>query len=180
MGIGIVDLCRGIVGVSEVAATSPLEGLVFPGEHIQLDRSAASSRWPSSAVSDAPTLSAAIFAASQLTLIVETPPSLTGSRSIYLHDDEFGRDAELGIEIEKDRASGRARITGLRPGSRAARAVGDDALSPGDLIVAVSAGGTLYETADFGQAASRLKLHHGSFIELRIVRRHATTKKTSS
>jgi len=176
VGIGLVHKGRGVVAVAEVASTSPFEGLIFPGEIISLTPVAngglSSTRSPTPIVTaDAVALSAAFFAASQLSLNVETPPLLVGAESVFLHSSELDSSLQLGIEVGKDRPSGFARIVRLTPGSIAATAAGPDALMPGDLIVAVSAGGTLYETSTVNDCYRVLKLYEAGPIELRIVRR---------
>jgi len=183
VGVGLVHAGRGIVTVAEVASTSPLEGLIFPGDIISMAPATGSStRCPTPSVStpDAVALSAAFFAASELNLNVETPAALVGARSIFLHSSEMETTiVQLGIDLSKDR-SGFARVARLMPGSIAAAATGPDALMPGDLITAVSSGGTLHATKSVGDTASRLKLYEGGPIELRIIRREASGSSTCS
>lgn len=185
VGVGLVNLGRGVVGVAEVAATSPLEGLIFPGDIIQLGATSASAGvsstrcpTPAGGTPDANALSAAFFAASDLCLTVETPPLLAEAQSIFLHSSELGDTLELGIQVEKDTATGRARVARLKPDSIAASAVGCDALAPGDLIVAVSEGGTLHETDNASQVAARLKAYQGGAVELRVVRSPGSQSST--
>ena len=87
IGIGLSD-CRGRgVVIAEVHSSSPLEGLVWPGEVIR------SVRGMQGRV-DATNLSNALRAAQSLEMIVETPLSIVDARSVFLlsnGDVETGR-----------------------------------------------------------------------------------------
>ena len=148
---------------------SPLEGRVFPGDIINLSGN-------NGARPDAHALSAAFHASAHLVLTVETPTLLAHASSVFLlpsaHDD-------LGIQVDKDPETGRARVVGLAPGSVAATKVGRDSLAPGDLIVAVSEAGTLYDVPTAKEAAARLKVTGGGTTELRVVRPQAQALRSA-
>jgi len=172
VGIGLVNRNRR-VHIAQVAATSPLEGLVFPGDIINLAGNGHGGKildaLTSTRAPDAVALSAAFHAASVLTLSVETPEPLANARSVFILMSQH--DVELGITLEKDPHTGRARIARLAPGSAAATRVDRDVLAPGDLVVAVAEGGVLYEVANVKEATARLdKRAEGGAIELRVVR----------
>jgi len=119
---------------------------------------------------DAHALSAAFHAASHLALSVQTPTLLEGARSVFILSSSSQGPDDLGISVERDRETGRARVASLIPGSIAATRVGRDVLAPGDLIVAISEEGTLHDVPTYKEAAGRLKLSESGAIELRVVR----------
>ena len=168
VGVGLVNLRKGVVGVAEVAANSPLKGLIFPGDIIQLGATSAAPTVGSSP--DADGLSAFFFATSELSLTVETPPLRAEAQSVFLRSSELGETPELGIQVDKEPVTGRARVARLKPDSIATAAVGGNVLAPGDLIVAVSEGGTLHETSNASQVVARLKAYRCGTVELRVVR----------
>jgi len=169
VGVGLVNLRKGVVGVAEVAATSPLKGLIFPGDIIQPGTTSTATPNVGSSP-DADGLSAFFFATSELALTVETPPLRAEAQSVFLRSSELGETPELGIQVDKEPVTGRARVSRLKPDSIATAAVGGNVLAPGDLIVAVSEGGTLYETSNASQVVARLKAYRCGAVELRVVR----------
>ena len=106
-------------------------------------------------------------------LLVETPTLLENAQSVFL-----SCDGDLGIKVYADPQTGRACIAQLAahrqvepsefglPGSP----IGRDKLAPGDLIVAISEGGTLHNVANSKEATARLKADQTGTVELRIVR----------
>jgi len=169
VGVGLTMRGRDVT-IAQVAASSPLEGHVFPGDVINLSGNGSArllDGLTSTRAPDANVLAAAFHAASQLSIQVETPTLLTSAYSVFILASNGG---DLGIEVDKDHETGRARVNYLAPGSAAATKVGRDVLAPGDLIVAVSEGGTLYDVATAKEAAAKLKHSAAGAIELRVVR----------
>ena len=174
IGVGLLQRGSAVI-VHEVFASSPLEGLVWPGEIVKLksmdhDHTLAANRplRPSSACRtlSAKALSEHCWQSSKLELIVETPAAISNAKSTWLFCEAA---SELGITVERDPESGRARIQSLVPGSVAATTVDRDSLSNGDIIVAIGVEGTLSGVSNHKEAMSKLNGAVGA-IELRVVR----------
>jgi hypothetical protein len=172
VGIGLVDRGRLIV-VAEVFASSPLEGLLWPGDVIH----GAGESQRSSPLQSARKLASSLFATARVELSVETPADLAGATSAFLIAPESaGPRADLGVQIEKDGASCFGRVAAITPGSVAAEVAGSvrgaPCLQEGDLLVAVGYGGALREALDWKEARDLVAAaaSEGGAIELRVVR----------
>ncbi len=171
VGVGLVMRGRSVI-VHQVAATSPLEGKVFPGDVINLAGNGLRAAnmidaLTSTRAPDAHALSAAFHAASSLSITVETPALLASASSVFLLVSEAD---SLGIRVDKCPTTGRARVAHIEPMSAAATNLSRQDLAIGDLIVSVSEGGTLFDVADVKEAATRLNACESGAVELRVVR----------
>ena len=172
IGIGLTD-CRGRgVVIAEVHSSSPLEGLVWPGEVIR-------SVHGMQLKMDAQNLSNALRAAQSLEIVVETPSALADARSVFLisnGDVETGRRGSgcggMGLVLERDQSSGFARIASITAGSIAEATISRDSLAVGDLLVSVGGCGVLHETETAQEALAKLQSLSGEIgaVELRLVR----------
>jgi hypothetical protein len=162
VGVSFVMRGRSVI-VHQVASTSPFEGKVFPGDMISL----ASDGITSPRALDANGLSQHIFAASSLSLCVETPALLASARSVFLL---FSAADDLGIHVDKCPTTGRGRVAHIVPLSAAATNISRSDLAVGDLVVGVSEGGNLFEVADAKEVVARLKACESGAVELRVVR----------
>jgi len=123
---------------------------------------------------DAHSLANVFSQASELDINVETPALLSDARTVFLiaNANEPGGATELGIHLDKDPSTGKARVTGLIPGSLAATTVDRSSLKRGDLIVAVGFGGALSQVGSMKECNAlfaKLQAEDGA-IELRVVR----------
>ena len=159
VGVSFVMRGRSVI-VHQVASTSPFEGKVFPGDLISLASDGIRAL-------DANGLSQHIFAASSLTLCVETPALLASARSVFLL---FSAPDDLGIHVDKCPTTGRGRVAHIVPLSAAATNLSRSDLAVGDLIVGVSEGGNLFDVADAKEVVARLKACESGAVEIRVVR----------
>ena len=172
------------IAIANVSAASPLEGLCFPGDFVNLPSPDDATSLRSAGPTTADALSAIFFASSHLIISVETPPALTSARSVFL---TIGDDDLLDIKVVQDSQTGRARISKLEPRCQpdtkdleAANTVSGDALATGDLIVAISEGGILHDVANAKDARDKLRSVRRGMIEIRVVRPVVDNRQTST